>query len=274
MQRLPERTVHGSLKPSMHRSLLACGLACATALLCAQTALTAQTRRTVATSAATSAVATIHQPVDSTPAARAAGEHADVSVHVSLDERRLWVLSGNDTLRAASIAVATTRELRFGNRAWKFYTPRGRHVVLSKRADPLWRPPDWHYAEAALENGWKMRTLPAAGVTLPDGRRVLMQGNRAGLILPGEAHFLPLPVNEHIVFDSTLYIPPLGSRNREIAGELGRYALYIGDGYLLHGTPDQSSVGNAITHGCLRLLDEDIAWLFHNVPVGAVVIIR
>ncbi len=199
---------------------------------------------------------------------------ASTRIDVSIKDRRLWVMSGNDTLRTASIAVARSGELKFGDRRWTFQTPTGRHVILNKRADPVWRPPDWHYAEAALENGWRMRPMPTSGVTLPDGRKVLMRDARAGVIFPGDSEFYPLPVHEHIVFDSTLYIPPLGSRNREIAGELGRYALDIGDGYLIHGTPDQNSVGGAVTHGCLRLLDEDIAWLYNNVPVGAVVTIR
>jgi lipoprotein-anchoring transpeptidase ErfK/SrfK len=27
-------------------------------------------------------------------------------------------------------------------------------------------------------------------------------------------------------------------------------------------------VGRAVTHGCIRLADDDIAWLFRHIPVG------
>lgn len=195
-------------------------------------------------------------------------------IEVSLDDRTQWVIAGNDTLRSAPIAVAMASDLQFGNRRWTFQTPRGHHVVLDKRADPVGRPPDWHYAVAALEHGLQMQSLSVAGVTLRDGRRLIVRASPVGVMPVNGGEFLPLPEDEHIVFDSVLYIPPFGSRNREIVGELGRFALDIGDGYLLHGTPDESSVGNAVTHGWLRLLDEDIARLFDNVPLGAAVIIR
>lgn len=205
-----------------------------------------------------------------TPVDRAAG----VRIEVSLDDRLLFVLSGADTLRAAPIAIASGRELRFGNRRWKFETPTGPRSVLGKRADPVWRPPDWHYAEAALERGLDLKPLPDTGLALPDGRRVRLRGDRVSVQLERGGAWFPLPDDEHIIFGSTLYIPPFGSRNRQVPGELGAFALDLGDGYLVHGTPDQGTVGSAVTHGCLRLLDDDIAWLFANVPIGTSVLIR
>jgi lipoprotein-anchoring transpeptidase ErfK/SrfK len=77
-----------------------------------------------------------------------------------------------------------------------------------------------------------------------------------------------------VVFDSTLFIPPVGTRNRQLEGALGAFALDLGDGYLLHGTPDPTSIGTASTHGCIRLGDADIAWLHDHVPVGAPVHVR
>ncbi len=197
-----------------------------------------------------------------------------VRIEVSLDDRTLTVLSGSDTLRTAPIAIASGRELRIGNRSWRFETPLGLRVVKDKRADPLWRPPDWHYAEAALEHGLQLRTLPDTGVPLQGGRRIQLRGDHVSVQLEVGGAWFPLPEDEHLVFGATLYIPPVGSRNRQVRGELGAFALDLGDGYLLHGTPDQTSVGSAVTHGCLRLLDEDIAWLFEHIPVGTQVMIR
>lgn len=50
---------------------------------------------------------------------------------------------------------------------------------------------------------------------------------------------------------------------------LGAYALRLGlPGYLIHGTNKPYGVGMRVTHGCVRLLPEDIEELFGRVPVG------
>lgn len=201
-------------------------------------------------------------------------EPTALRIEVALARRTLWVIAGTDTLREAPVSVSSGDELRFKDRHWRFETPAGRHVVRTKRVDPVWTPPDWHYAEAALEHGLNLKALPPTGITLPDGRRVAVFDQRVSVRLHDTLEWLPLPEDEHVVFASTLYVPPIGTRNREVRGVLGPYALYLGDGYLLHGTRDQTSVGTAVTHGCVRLRDEDISWLYHNVDVGTPVLIR
>ena len=50
---------------------------------------------------------------------------------------------------------------------------------------------------------------------------------------------------------------------------LGDYALDLGwRSYLLHGTNKPDGVGRRVSHGCIRLYPEDIAWLFPRVAVG------
>jgi hypothetical protein len=113
--------------------------------------------------------------------------------------------------------------------------------------------------------------MPAKGITLSDGRRLVVRDSLVGFMLPDG--FAPLPADEHIVFDSTLYAPPLGTKNRFVDGELGRYMLDMGSGYRLHGTPREQTIGSATTHGCVRLRDEDVQWLYDFVPVGTKVYI-
>jgi L,D-transpeptidase catalytic domain len=62
--------------------------------------------------------------------------------------------------------------------------------------------------------------------------------------------------------------------HRPAEGELGAFALDLGDGYLIHGTPEESTVGKASTHGCLRMREAELAWVSVSVPVGARVVIR
>lgn len=59
---------------------------------------------------------------------------------------------------------------------------------------------------------------------------------------------------------------------------LGARALYIfEDGrdtlYRLHGNPDETSIGRAVSSGCVRLLHQDVIDLYGRVPVGSKVVV-
>jgi len=56
--------------------------------------------------------------------------------------------------------------------------------------------------------------------------------------------------------------------DRAEEGVLGDYALGIGDGYFLHGTLYTRLLGRNVTHGCVRIGDADLEYLYKNVPLG------
>ena len=193
-------------------------------------------------------------------------------VLVLLEERQLAVMNGLDTLMLAPVAIGMDTTIVFGAKSWTFETPRGKRTVLRKEKDPVWTPPEWHYAEVASKRGLRLAHLSTRKPTpLADGRSLTVRNGRVGVLDAGA--FTALPADEEIVFDSTLFVPPHGTANRRIPGELGRFKLDLGEGYLLHGTPYENTIGDAATHGCVRLYDEDIAWLYANVPVGTPVFI-
>lgn len=68
-------------------------------------------------------------------------------------------------------------------------------------------------------------------------------------------------------------VPPTDSPKRLVKGKLGKYALDLGDGYLLHGTDDPNSFGRKVSHGCIRLPEEMLATLWKEVAVGTQVYI-
>jgi lipoprotein-anchoring transpeptidase ErfK/SrfK len=207
-------------------------------------------------------------------ARRVAERSSGYRVVVDLFAHELYVLDRDDTLRVASAATAMNSTLTYGGRSWRFETPRGVRTVRGKEKDPVWTPPEWHYAEVALEHGLKLRSMSAGQrIKLKDGTILTSKGDEVGIIRPGTKSFVPLVLDEHVVFDNTLFIPPQGTKHRTIKGELGHYRLDLGDGYLLHGTPYARSIGAAVTHGCVRLHDDDIEWLYENVPVGTKVYI-
>jgi len=61
--------------------------------------------------------------------------------------------------------------------------------------------------------------------------------------------------------------------NRLDQTTLGDYALELGDGYEIHGTLYPALLGRNITHGCVRLNDEDLEALHSATAVGTPVII-
>jgi lipoprotein-anchoring transpeptidase ErfK/SrfK len=59
---------------------------------------------------------------------------------------------------------------------------------------------------------------------------------------------------------------------------LGARALYLWQGnrdtlYRLHGTNDPSSIGKAVSSGCVRLMNQDIIDLYNRVPIGTKVVV-
>ena len=200
-----------------------------------------------------------------------AGAAADTALRivVSLRARRLWVVTPqSDTLLSAPVAVGSGKTLRASGQTWTFNTPRGVHVVRSKEENPIWVRPDWSYVEVAQKYGFRLaRIEPGKPIELEDGGVLEIRDQLVG-VTDVSGDFSPLPTNEELVFDRVLYVPPIETRNRRVPGQLGRYRLNLGAGIGLHGTPDATSVGRAVTHGCMRLHDADLEWLYTNIPIG------
>jgi lipoprotein-anchoring transpeptidase ErfK/SrfK len=195
-------------------------------------------------------------------------------VVVSVAERMLWVVQDGDTLLTTPVAVGSGDTLSHAGRRWTFRTPEGERRVLRKEADPVWVPPLWHFVEQARKTGRPLVELRAGRPhRFPDGSRVEVQSNVVGHRLANGA-FIPWEPGREVVINGILFVPPLGTENRRVRGELGAYKLDLGDGYLLHGTPHKDSFGNAVTHGCIRVPDDALRTLYQRVPVGARVLIR
>jgi len=66
---------------------------------------------------------------------------------------------------------------------------------------------------------------------------------------------------------------PARSSARAEANVMGDYALGIGSGYFLHGTLYKRLLGRNVSHGCVRLGDEDIEFLYKTAVLGTKVMI-
>ncbi len=81
------------------------------------------------------------------------------------------------------------------------------------------------------------------------------------------------------------WTPPAAMRARQpelpaympggVENPLGARAMYIGSTlYRLHGTADPYSIGQAVSSGCIRLMNDDVIDLYERVRVGAVVVVQ
>ena len=196
---------------------------------------------------------------------------------VSTGERKLWYQRGEEVLFATEVATGSGKTLvkEGGGSTWRFETPRGRLSVVSKEKDPVWAPPDWHYVEQArkrrmglvrLERGQSMRTADGSVLTVSGNEVVRRHAD-------GREHVLAATDGREIVVDGKVVVPPLGTSQRRYEGVLGTYRLNIGNGYALHGTNRPETIGQAVSHGCVRLRNEDIERLYGMVAVGTPVYI-
>ena len=68
-------------------------------------------------------------------------------------------------------------------------------------------------------------------------------------------------------------IPPPNSPLRLVKGFLGKYALMLGEGIMIHGTPDKKSLGRRASHGCIRVPADLLANIWKVAKVGTEVYI-
>jgi lipoprotein-anchoring transpeptidase ErfK/SrfK len=196
---------------------------------------------------------------------------------VSIADHRLWYKLGDSTLFTTQVATGSGKVLEKagGNSHWRFETPRGRLLVQTKEQDPEWVPPDWHYVETAQKRGLGIVRLNRdQNIPLPDGTTIAVQGNDVVRKSP-DGRMMPIEATEgrEIVANGNVIIPPFGTRQRKYKGVLGTFRLNLGDGYALHGTDKPESIGRSVSHGCVRLRNEDIETLYNIVPVGTPVYI-
>jgi len=66
---------------------------------------------------------------------------------------------------------------------------------------------------------------------------------------------------------------PKSQTDRIEPGVLGEYALGFGKGYFIHGTLYTRLLGKNVTHGCIRLNDDDLKSVYRLAKVGTPIMI-
>jgi L,D-transpeptidase ErfK/SrfK len=143
------------------------------------------------------------------------------------------------------------------------------HIVVDSRANKL-------YLKRGLTLLWAADCSVGKGGILIDRRT----GRRWEFVTP-QGRFevrnkleKPLWVKPDWAFvEAGEAVPPPGDAARKVEGELGGYVLNLGNGYLIHGTKNETTLGRPASHGCVRLGAENLKMLYETVPVGTPVYI-
>ncbi len=61
---------------------------------------------------------------------------------------------------------------------------------------------------------------------------------------------------------------PTNPSDRFESGSLGEYALYFGNGYMIHGTLYERLLGRAVSHGCIRVGRDDLRKVWASAHLG------
>lgn len=141
-------------------------------------------------------------------------------VVVDQTQNRLFIMNDDKIVRTSVCSAGSGMILKDsgGKKKWIFDTPRGVFKVHNKITNPIWKKPDWAFAE--------------------EGKTI-----------------------------------PKNPADRFESGTLGKYALYLEDGYMIHGTLYTRLLGRSVTHGCIRLGPEDLQAVWDAAPIGTPVYI-
>ncbi len=213
------------------------------------------------------------------------------TILVSTEENRLYVRRNGQTIFEAVCATGKGTTLAVDGKTLVFDTPIGKFHILAKDENPLWVPPDWHYVEEARRNGMRVVHLnPGDAIDADTGqpassggegvwswfgggsRRVLRIKNNTVVEDDGGSE-RELPPGKTIVAGNAIIVPPVTTPQRHFEKVLGKYRLELGSGYGIHGTDEPDKLGRSVSHGCVRLGDDDIARLYQMANVGDEVII-
>jgi L,D-transpeptidase ErfK/SrfK len=68
-------------------------------------------------------------------------------ITIDVSTNQAYLFRDGTLVRKSAAATGSDKILRKGRKVWWFRTPRGRHQVVRKVKDPVWRKPDWAFVE-------------------------------------------------------------------------------------------------------------------------------
>lgn len=207
-------------------------------------------------------------------------------VLVNTATNNLFVTVGEKVVFQARCSTGKGTSLKTGDGNHLFVTPKGDFLVQSKEERPVWVPPDWYFIEEARKRGLRtVRLQPGRPIPVESETGLALAANggvsatrqlevrRDRVVAVSGSTVRELPPGKLILAGDAVVIPPYGTPQRRFQNVLGAYRISFGGGFGIHGTDEPDAIGRPVTHGCVRLSDEDIRALYPLVEVGDEVVI-
>jgi L,D-transpeptidase YbiS len=102
----------------------------------------------------------------------------------------------------------------------------------------------------------------------PDGKRKWVFDTPRGEFYVRSKYVDPTWIKPDWAFIEEGEYIPKNYKDRIETGVLGDYALGFGNGYFIHGTLYTRLLGRNVTHGCIRVGDEDLKAIYNASNIG------
>lgn len=147
--------------------------------------------------------------------------------------------------------------------------PKGIHILIDSGKNILYlKKGDTILREAVVSCG-SGNVLDA-----PDGQKSWVFDTPRGVFTISSRISNPAWIKPDWAFVEEGEPVPTDPRLRYEPGVLGDYAIGFGDGYFIHGTLYTRLLGRNVTHGCVRVGDEDLKEVFSSVRIGTPIFIH
>jgi L,D-transpeptidase YbiS len=146
--------------------------------------------------------------------------------------------------------------------------PRGLYIIIDTADNVL-------YLKEGIKTPLKATVSAGSGSLLiePSGTRRWIFDTPRGEFMIESKFVKPAWVKPDWAFIEEGKPIPKNPKDRVELGMLGDYALGFGDGYFIHGTLYTRLLGKNITHGCVRVGDQDLKILYQTATLGTKVLI-
>jgi hypothetical protein len=148
------------------------------------------------------------------------------------------------------------------------YTPKNAYLVVSTSDNRFWLYNNLKLSRVGMCSTGSYTILKAG-----DKQKWIFETPRGMFRIQGKTEYPVWRKPDWAFIEEGLPVPPPGSQDRFESGVLGDYAMSIGHGYLIHGTLYKRFLGMPVTHGCVRLGDEDLESIYKTMQIGSKVFI-
>lgn len=166
------------------------------------------------------------------------------------------------------VMVAKERELTTAERRYNSLTPGQNYLVVNTTDNRFYL-----YRNRTLLREGFCSSGSYINLKAHDDREWIFRTPKGQFRILGKTTYPVWKKPDWAFIEEGLPVPPADHHSRFEYGSLGDYALSLGDGYLIHGTLYKRSLGMPVTHGCIRMNDDDLKYIFNTLNMGSKVFI-